>query len=155
MHQSQSGQDCSVFAKTQPDVRKGFWRRIAGETRCCFRSVSDEAGATREQCDDYGECGTWMAEHLDRKQSAAYRPNESVHCVPGRVEPWNFIGEKLQEIENAGDCDDPRVPKDLERLILRRQRDPMEMNGHTGGENGQVKVHSGKGRQSQRDAKQI
>src|SRR5206468_10463874 len=89
------------------------------------------------------------------KQSDAYRPNESVHCVPGRVEPWNFIGEKLQEIENAGDCDDPRVPKDLERLILRRQCDPMEMNGQTGGEDGQVKVHSGKGRQSQCDAEQI
>jgi len=38
---------------------------------------------------------------------------------------------------------------------LRRQRDPMEMNGQTGGEDGQVKVHSGKGRQSQCDAKQI
>jgi hypothetical protein len=38
---------------------------------------------------------------------------------------------------------------------LRRERDPMEMNGQTGGEDGQVKIHSRKGRQSEGNAKQI
>ena len=78
-----------------------------------------------------------------RKQSAAYRPNESVHGVPGRVEPWNFIGKKFQGIENAGDCDDPRIPENPERLILRRQSDPVEMDREPGNENRKIKIDAG------------
>src|SRR5436309_7832653 len=60
MHQSQSGQDRSVFAKTQPNVRKGFWRRVAGETRRRFCSVSDEARAAGKQSNDYRKRRTRM-----------------------------------------------------------------------------------------------
>jgi len=96
-----------------------------------------------------------MAEHLDRKQSAAYRPNESVHGVPGRVEPWNFIGEKFQEIKNAGDGDDPWVSKNLQRLILRRQSDPMEMDRKPGSENRKIKIDAGERSQTESHGKEI
>ena len=155
MYQSQSGQDCSVFAKTQPDVRKGFWRRVAGETRRRFCSVSNEARAAGKQSNDYRKRRTRMTEHLNCQKGATDGANNGVHSVPGRIEPRDFVGQKFEQIENARDGDHERMSKDLERLILRRQRDPMEMNGQTGGEDGQVKIQSGKGRQSQCDAKQI
>ena len=117
--------------------------------------MRDETGATREQCHDYGECGTWIAEHLNCKQGAADRANDSVDRVPGRIEPWNFVREKFQEVEDARDCDDPRVPEDLERLILWRQRDPMEMDGESSGENREIKVDPGQASQAERDRKDV
>jgi hypothetical protein len=96
-----------------------------------------------------------MAEYLDRQERAADWTNDRVHGVPDGIDPWNFVGKELEQIQNARDGDHERMSKDLERLILRRQRDPMEMNGQTGREDGQVKVHSGKGRQSECDSEQI
>jgi len=60
--------------------------------------------------------------------------------VPGGIEPWNLVGEKLQEIENASDGNDPRVSEHFERLILLGERDPMEMDRKSGNKNGQIKV---------------
>ncbi len=72
-----------------------------------------------------------MAEHLNRQQRAADRANHGVNCVPDRIHPWNFVGEELEKIENTGDCNDPGVAEDLERLILWRQRDPVKMDGES------------------------
>ena len=96
-----------------------------------------------------------MTEHLNCQQRATDWANNGVHGIPGRIEPRDFVGKKFEQIQNARDGDHERMSKDLERLILRRQCDPMEMNGQTGREDGQVKIHSGKGRQSECDAKQI
>src|SRR5262249_60542798 len=94
-------------------------------------------------CHDHGERGAWMAQDLNRKERAANGANHSVNGVPDRIDPWDFIGEKFQEIENASDGDDPRVTKDPERLVLRRQRDPMKMNCQTSDENCQIKIDAG------------
>lgn len=96
-----------------------------------------------------------MAEHLNGKQSPADRPNDSVHRVPSRVEPWNFISKKFQKIQNAGDRNDRRVSEDLQRLILRRERDPVEMDGESSNENREVKIDAGQAGQTQRDSKKI
>ena len=61
-----------------------------------------------------------MPEHLNCQQSPADRANDGVHRVPGGVEPRNFVGKKLQKIENASDSDHPGISEDFERLILRR-----------------------------------
>ena len=81
-----------------------------------------------------------MAQHLNREQSTADRANHGMHRVPDGIHPRNFIGKKFEEIENTCNADDPRVREDFERLILRRESDPVEMNGEPGGKNGEVKI---------------
>jgi hypothetical protein len=96
-----------------------------------------------------------MAKHLNCKERAANGSNHSVNGIPHRIDPRDFIGKELQQIENAGDGDDPRITKDLKRLVLRRQGDPVKMNSQTGGENCQVKVDPRKRGETERDGKQI
>ena len=94
-----------------------------------------------------------MAKHLNCKERAADRPNHSVNGIPHRIDPRNFIGKEFQEIENAGDGDDPRVTEDLKRLVLRRQGNPVKMDSQAGGENRQVKIDPGKRGETERDGK--
>ena len=75
--------------------------------------------------------------------------------VPSTVDPRDFIGEKLQEIEHARNGDDDRITQYFERLIRRRERDPMEMNGEAGGENGEVKINSGEAGQAKGNAEKV
>src|SRR2546426_9648886 len=96
-----------------------------------------------------------MTEHLNRQQRAADGANNGVERVPDRIHPWNFVGKKFQEIENASDADDPWVAEDLERLILRRQSDPVKMDGESGNENGQVKIDAGERGQTESDGEEI
>jgi len=93
-------------------------RRVAAFAVCATRLVPPASNAT-----------------IMVNAGLGWRANDSVDRVPGRIEPWNFVGEKFQGIEDARDCDDPRVPEDLERLILRRKDDPVEMDGKSSGEN--------------------
>ena len=74
-----------------------------------------------------------MTEHLNRKQRAADGANHGVDCVPDGIHPWNFIGEKFEQIENTGDADDPRIAEDFERLILRRESNPVKMDCEASG----------------------
>ena len=96
-----------------------------------------------------------MAEYLNCKQRATDRANNRVNSIPGRVHPRNFIGEKFEEIENARDRNDPRISEHFERLIGRRERDPVEMNGEASGENRQIKVDAGEASKAERDRKKI
>src|SRR5437762_3369553 len=96
-----------------------------------------------------------MAQHLNREQSTADRANHGMHRVPDGIHPRNFIGEKFEEIENTGNADDPRVTEDFERLILRRESDPVEMNGEPRGKNGEVKIDARERSQAERDSEQI
>ena len=96
-----------------------------------------------------------MTEHLNRKQSAADRANHGVDCVPDGIHPWNFIGEKFEQIENTGDADDPRVAEDFQRLILRREIDPVEVDCKPSGKNGQVKINACERGEAERDAEEI
>ncbi len=155
MNESESAEHRGIFAETQPNVRKWFRRCVGGETRSCLGGVSDEARAASEQGDDHGESGTRMAEHLNREQSAANRANHGVNGIPGGVDPRNFVGEKFEEIEDAGDRNNRRVAQDFERLIGRRERDPVEMDGQSGDENGEIEVDAGEASQAERDRKEI
>ena len=96
-----------------------------------------------------------MTKHLNGEQRAADRPNHGVDGVPDRIDPRNFVGEKFEEIENAGDGDDPGIAEDFERLVLWRQRDPVKMNGEPGDKNGQVKIDAGERSETERDGEQI
>ena len=96
-----------------------------------------------------------MTEHLNCKERAANRPNHGVNGVPHRIDPRNLIDEKFQEIENACDGDDPRATKDLEGLVLRRQRDPMKVNGQPGDEDRQVKIDPGERGETESDSEKV
>src|SRR5207248_11455983 len=64
--------------------------------------------------------------HLDREQSAADRTDNRVDGVPGGIEPRNLVGEKFEEIKNAGNDDDPGLAENFERLEIRREDDPID-----------------------------
>ena len=155
MDQSETAEHCGIFAKTQSDVRKRFWRCVAGETRRCFCRMSDQARPASEQCDDHSERGTWMPEHLNGKQRAANRTNDGMNGVPSGVDPRNFVGEKFEEIKNARDRYNHRISEHFERLIGRRERDPVEMNGEAGSENRQVKINAGEASKAEGDTEKV
>src|SRR5439155_27013148 len=100
MNESESAQHRCIFSKAQSNIRKWFWRRIAGKTRSCFRGMSDEGRAPGEQSDDYGEHGTRVPEYLNGKQRAAIRTNDGVDCVPIGVVPRYFCRENFEVIKN-------------------------------------------------------
>ena len=96
-----------------------------------------------------------MAEHLDCKQRTTDRTNHGVNSVPDRIYPGNFVGKKLEEIENTGDGDYPRVPEDFERLILWRESDPVKMDCESGDKNCQIKIDAGQRGETERDGEQV
>lgn len=96
-----------------------------------------------------------MTKHLNCEQRAADGANDGMNSVPDRIDPWNFIGEKFQEIENTGNRDDPRVTEDVERLVLRRESDPMKMNGQAGSENREIQIDTGQRGETERDSEQV
>ena len=75
--------------------------------------------------------------------------------VPGGVDPRDFVGKKFEEIEDACDGDDPGVAEDLERLVGRRERDPMLVNRESGHENREIKIDSSQASKPERDAQQV
>ena len=155
MNEGESAKDRRVFAETQPNVRKRFWRCIASETSRCFCGVRDEARAASEEGDDYSKCRARMAKHLNSKQSAANRPNNSVNCVPGGIDPGNFVGEKFKKIENARNRNNHWMAQHFERLVGRRECDPVEVDGETSGKNREIKVDAGEAGKPERDAEKI
>src|SRR2546421_11948977 len=96
-----------------------------------------------------------MPEYLDGEQGAADRPDNGMDGVPGGIHPRNFVRKKFQEIENAGDRNDPRMPENFERLVIGRERDPMEMNGEARNENGEVKIDTREAGEPERDAQEV
>jgi hypothetical protein len=75
--------------------------------------------------------------------------------IPHGIHPRYFVGEEFQEIQNTGDGNNPRVAEDLKGLVLRRQRDPVKMNGESGNENSQIEIDTGKRGETERDSKQV
>src|SRR3989442_7770496 len=96
-----------------------------------------------------------MTEHLNCEQSAADRANHGVHRVPDGIHPWNLVGEKFEKIENTGDADDPGIAQDFERLILLRQRDPVEMDSQPTCKDSEVKVNTGQRSETERNRDEI
>ncbi len=78
-----------------------------------------------------------------------------MHRIPRRIDPRNFVGKKFQKIEESGERDDPGMPEHLERLVGRRENDPMEMNREAGDENGEIKIDAGEAGEAQRDAQEV
>src|SRR4051794_31035127 len=117
--------------------------------------MGEQARGAGEQPDNHVEGRRRMPEHLNREERAANRTNDRVHGVPRRINPWNFVGKKFEEIENPGDGNDDGIAEDLERLVSRRKDDPMLINGETDDEDGQVKIDAGETGQAERDAEEI
>ena len=99
--------------------------------------------------------GSGMAEHLNREERAADRPDDGVNGVPGRIHPRDFVREKFEEIENARDRDDPGMAEDFERLIVRREDDPVQVYRQAGDEDGEVKIDPGETGQAERHAQKV
>ncbi len=96
-----------------------------------------------------------MSEHLNREKRSADWANDGVHRIPCRIDPWNFVGKKFQEIKGACDRDDDGVAEDFEGMIGRRENDPMLIKGEADGEDGEVKIDAGEARQAERDTEEI
>ena len=75
--------------------------------------------------------------------------------VPGGIDPRDFVGKKLEEVEHAGDGDDGRIAEHFERLILRRERDPVLVDRQPGDENRQVKVDPGERRETESNPEEV
>ncbi len=144
-----------VFTDAERDVGKWFRRSVASESRRRFGSMTNETCAAGEQRDDDSERRTWMPQHLDPKERAADWPNHSMDGVPDRIDPRNFVGAKLEEIENARDRDNPRIPEHAQRLVIGRERNPMEMDGETRHENGEIQIDACEGGETERHSKKI
>ena len=155
INERESAEHGDIFAKTERDIRKRFWRCVAGQTRGRFGRVRNKTRSAREQSDDHGESRTRMSQHLNGEQRAADRTDDGVHGVPGGIDPRNFVGEKFEEIENAGDRDDHRDGRALRAIDRRGERDPVEMNGEAGGENGEVKIDPGESSQAKGHAEKM
>src|SRR5438552_2309806 len=80
-------------------------------------------------------------------------PGRSVSSRPARSSP--SCREKFAEIENASDRDDPRVTEHFERLILRRQSDPVKMDCKSSNENREVKIDAGERSETEGDSEQV
>lgn len=117
--------------------------------------MSDEAGASGEQGHGNIKSRARFTENPGGEEGAAYRSNNRVHRVPRRIDPRNFIGKKLEDIKRSGDPENERMAEDRERLILRRQHDPVLMNRHPGNKDGEVKIYPRKASQAKGDPEQL
>lgn len=144
-----------VFTDAERDIGKWFRRRVGSESRRRFGGMTNETGATGEQRDDDSERRTWVPEYLNPKERAADWPNHSVNGVPDRIDPRNFVGEKFEEIENACDSDNPGIPEHAERLVIGRERNPMEVDGKTRHKNGEIQIDAGERGETERHSKKI
>ena len=113
MNKGKPADDRGIFTETEANIRERLWRAIAGEPRSCFCRVSDQTRAASEQRDNYREGGTRMSEHLNGKQRAADRADDGVDGVPGRVDPWNLVRKKFEEIKDARDDDNRWIAEDF------------------------------------------
>ncbi len=114
-----------------------------------------EAGAAGQQDEEHVESRSGMAEHLNGEQRAADWPDDGVHRVPGRIDPRDFVREKFEEIKDARDGDDPGMAEDFEGMVVRRENDPVLIDGEAGDEDGQVKIDPGQTGQAERDAQKV
>ena len=117
---------------------------MCGETEPC-----------RKQSDDHIEDRIAVAENQHAKQRRADGTDGGVHRIPGRINPRNFVGQKLHGEEDTGDRDDPRVGQHLEAGVLRREVDPVEADGQTGEKDNEVKIQAGQGSQAHRHAEKL
>jgi hypothetical protein len=78
-----------------------------------------------------------------------------VNGVPGRIHPRDFVREKFQEIEDARDGDDPGVAEGFERMVVRRELDPVQVYGQAGNEDGEVKIDPGETGETERHAQEV
>ena len=77
-------------------------------------------------------------------QTAGNRP--AVLCL--------FCG-LLTPVPETRVADDPRISQDFERLVLRRQGNPVKMNRQATCEDGQVQIDPGERSQAERDSQKI
>jgi len=140
MDEREPAEDGCIFRETETDVGKWFWRCVRDQARGSFCSMRDQTGAAGQKKHHDFHRRIEMAEHAKSEERAADRSNDGMNRVPGRIDPWNLVGKKLQEIQNAGDGDDGGMPEDLERFILRRERDPMLIDRETGQKNRPLKI---------------
>ena len=155
MNERESAEDGNVFGHAESDIRKWFRRTVRHQARRRFGRVGDEAGAAGQQNQEHVESRSGMAEHLNREQGAADGPDDGVNGVPGRIHPRDFVREKFQKIENARDRDDPGMAEDFERMIVRRENDPVLVYRQAGDEDGEVKIDPGETGQAERHAQKV
>ena len=151
MDERESAENRDILGNGQADIGRRFWRTVGSESGGSFGRVSDETGGTAEQDDEHVDDRRMMSENLKGDQRATDRADDGVNCVPRGVDPGNFVGEKLEQIQNAGDDDDPGLAENFERLVARRERDPMEMDREASNENGEIKIDAGEAGEAERD----
>ena len=154
MNQGEPAEHGEIFADAQGNVGKRLGRTIAGKPRRGLGCMSDETGAACEKRHDHRRCWAWISQHLNREQRAADWAYYRMDGVPDGINPRDFVCEKFEQIENTGDADNPRIAENFERLLLRREIDPVKMNGQPGDENCEIKIDPGKRSETERNAEQ-
>src|SRR5687767_6557878 len=96
-----------------------------------------------------------MAQRLDGEERPTDWPDNGVNRVPGGIDPGDFVGNKFEDIENAGENDDPGLAENLERLVARGENDPLLVDGQAGDKDGEVKVDAREASEPQRHAQQV
>ena len=155
VNEGESAEHEDVFGDAESDVGERLRRSVAGQARGSFGGVTNQSRAAREERNQDGHGGAGMAEHLNGEQRAANRSDDGVHGVPDRIDPRNFVGQEFEQVEAAGDADDPGIGQNIERLILRPECDPVEMDRQTGDEHRQIQIDPGERGEPERDGKEV
>ena len=128
---------------------------IGDEADAAFRAVRDEGDAAGEDGHDDVIDRIGRAEDADGEQRAADGADDGVDGVPQRIDPRDFIRKKLQEKKRAGDEEYGGMGEEVERLILRSERDPVLLDGEAGGKHGEVEIQAGERGQTEGDAQKL
>ena len=144
-----------IFGQAQPDVRERLWGSVGHEAGRGFGGVRHETGAAGYENHEHVECRARLAQHTDGEERAPDRTDDGMNAVPGGIDPWNFVGEKFENVKRARDPDNQRVAEHLERMIGGREDNPVLMNCGTGGENRQIKINACKAGETERDPEQL
>ena len=117
--------------------------------------MRSETRASRQEGDDDIERRARLSQDPNRKQRSADRANDGMDGVPGRVDPRDFIGEELQQIERTRDPKNEWIAEDAERLVGRAEHDPMLVDRQAGHKNREIKIETSEAGKAERDTKEL
>ena len=149
--QPKSSKHQPILRQAQADIRKRLGRCIDHHARSGLGRMRGKSHSTRKQHRHDFKHRMRVAHGGHGQRSRSNRANEGVDGVPSGVDPRNLVGEKFDQIQHPRDRENHGMPKHLESLQRRRQRNPIKPQGQTSHENREVEIQACKGSQTQRD----
>ncbi len=103
-----------IFSETQRPIAHWFGNGVDGGSRAGFGAVRGERNASGEKCGGPTPFFTRRTSGSVREDGSCGRTDEGVHGIPDGVDVWNFVGEKLDEIQRDRQPDNPRTREHVE-----------------------------------------